>query len=298
MNALDVVNNIVENSNLVNTSFKYCLVGMNKHPYRIDGKDARPNSVDDFVDLLDIVSCDKLEEYAGLGISIQGSNICAIDVDKCFTTPFDITSADKRALDIIDRFKDVAYIEFSFSGTGLRVFFKQDSIDDYSSKYYIKNDRVNIEYYQPKQSYRYVTITGKTIVNNNIECSFSFIDKVISFLEHYMKRVIVERVYVDVKEHDERSIEELMKIVKRLYFKDFTFQNLWFNPAPGSGKDESQRDYHLVAYLYENVTQDKEKLRQVFEQSNFYKTKDTKHVNKWTYNNYRYLNYLYDRIRR
>ena len=77
-----------------------------------------------------------------------------------------------------------------------------------------------------------------------------------------------------------------------------TFQNLWFTNAPGSGKDESERDYHLVAYLFENVTQDHDMIKQIFEQSNFFKTKDYKHVYKWTNQNGRYFEYLYNTIRR
>lgn len=298
MNALDVLYNIFEHSNLILASFKYCLVGHNKHPYRIDGKDARPNKIEDFVSLNDLCECKNLEKYAGIGISIQASNVCAIDVDSCFSIPFDISSADNRAKDIIERFKHFAYIEFSFSGKGLRVFFKQPNIENYASKYYIKNDRVNIEYYQPLQSFRYVTITGMTIVDNNIQSSNDFTTTILTFLNDYMKRTVIEREYVDVHETDSRSLEQLLIEVKKLYFKDIIFQNLWFSQAPGSGKDESQKDYHLVAYLYEKITQDKEKLRQVFECSPFYKSKDTKHVNKWQYNNYRYFNYLYDRIRR
>lgn len=298
MNAFDVLSNIFKNEHLCNANLKYCLVGSNKRPYRYDGKDARPNDIDDFVQLIDLVEANKWIDYAGIGISIQASNICAIDVDKCFSSPFDISTADSRALDVIDRFKHFAYIEFSFSGTGLRVFFRQDNIEDYSSKYYIKNDRVNIEYYQPKQSYRYVTITGRTIVDNPIDSSISYKDDIIDFLNTYMLRPIVVKQHVDVNENDDRSLEDLLKIVKRLYFKDYTFQNLWFTNAPGSGKDESQRDYHLVAYLYENVTQNREKLRQVFECSTFYKTKDSRHISKWLYNDYRYFNYLYDKVRR
>ena len=89
-----------------------------------------------------------------------------------------------------------------------------------------------------------------------------------------------------------------MKVVRYKYLKDYNFQDLWFTKAPGSGKDESERDYHLVAYLYENITQDKNLLKQIFESSEFFKTKDWKHVNKWKNQNGRYFNYLYDTIRR
>ena len=95
-----------------------------------------------------------------------------------------------------------------------------------------------------------------------------------------------------------RTYEELLKLTKAKYLKDMTFQNLWFTPAPGSGSNESERDYHLVAYLYENITQDKELLKKIFETSPFFKSKDFKHRNKWTQQDGRYFNYLYNTMRR
>ena len=111
-----------------------------------------------------------------------------------------------------------------------------------------------------------------------------------------MCREIKQRT-VNTTENETRSFEDLMKIVRCHYLRNMNFQDLWFTTAPGSGKDESERDYHLVAYLFENVTQDKDLLKQIFESSRFFKTKDSKHLYKWTNQNYRYFNYLYDRIR-
>lgn len=296
MSILDVIEKVA-NTQLINANLKYCLVDTSKHPFRIDGLPARPNNVDDFVEFTELLESEKLTNFAGIGISIQASDVCAIDVDHCFERANDITSADDRAKYCLDLFKNIGYCEFSFSGTGLRILFKHPIIEDYSSKYYIKNEKYKVEYYQPSKSFRYVTITGNVIYDNNIESSDDFDDTLYEFLNKYMERQFVSHsVYTN--ETEDRTYEELMQLVKRHYRKNMVFQNLWFTNAPGSGKDESERDYHLVAYLFENITQDRDLIKQIFETSEFFKTKDSHHIYKWNNQNFRYFNYLYDTIRR
>ena len=87
-----------------------------------------------------------------------------------------------------------------------------------------------------------------------------------------------------------------MKIVKQKYMTNVTFQNLWFDKAPGHGSNESERDYQLVATLFEDVTRDPDKILELFMRSNFYKTKDRSHVFKFTRDNYRYFWYLFRTI--
>lgn len=297
MSAIDVIEKISTTS-IFNSNLKYCLVSADKHPYKIDNSPARPNKKEDFVEFEELLNCDKLDEYKGVGISIQASEICAIDVDHCFSIPNDINSGDERAKDILNLFKDLAYCEFSFSGTGLRILFQTDIIDNYSNNYYIKNSDFGIEYYQPSNSFRYVTITGNCIYDNLIKPEINIKDTLYVFLNKYMKRkIIISDTKKEVSE-ETKTYEELMKMVKCLYRKNEVFQDLWFHPAPGSGKDESERDYHLIACLYENITKDKEMLKQIFESSEFYKTKDYKHRYKWTNQNFRYFNYVYDMVQK
>lgn len=296
MNALDTINNIINNTYLPLADLKYCLVNKNKIPFKINGENAKPNNINDFVDIDTLLNCNNLEDYSGVGISIQGSNISAIDVDKCFEIPFDINSADDRALDIIQRFFDYAYIEFSFSGKGLRVLFKQEIIENYSKTFYIKNESNGVEFYQPSQSYRYVTITGRVINNKEINTNKDFSHIILKFLNDYMKRPVKNKKDIKVIENDNRTIEQILKKVKSKLLTDFIFQEHWFSKAPGSGSNESEIDYFILSYLFENVVQDKEKLRIVFETSPYFKSKDKKHLNKWMYNNYRYYNYIYERL--
>lgn len=293
MNAIDVINKLVD-TDLINCDLRYCLVSSTKLPHKIDGSLAKPNSIDDFVSIDKLLQCESLSTYAGVGISIQASKICAIDVDHCFKIQNDISSIDERGKAILDMFKDIAYCEFSFSGTGLRILFKANILEDYSLYYYIKNERNQVEYYQPTKSFRYVTITGNVISNNKV--NFVDDDTIDLFLDTYMKKPEFQKREVAIVE--DKPIEELMNKVKFMYFKNKHFQDLWFAQAPGSNSNESELDYELIACLYENITQNKDKLKTIFESSPYFKSKDWKHKNKWTYQEGRYYNYIYTQIQR
>lgn len=298
MTALDVLENILCDDNLKSFNFKYCLVNQDKIPFTNNNQVARPNYNEDFVDLFDL-NVDNLINYRCLGISIQASKVCAIDIDHCVNTPFDKTTINDKALKIIESFKNCAYIEFSFSGTGIRIFFIGDNNPDYDNLYYTKNTKLGIEYYRPEGNARYVTITGKSIYSNKIErLTGENYTSLIKFLNFNMKRssILRQKTFEDIK--DDRSIDELLKITKSKYLSDYIFQDLWFSQAPGSGKDESERDYHLIAYIFENITQDKNKVKLLFESSPFFKSKDHKHICKWNAQDFRYYNYVYDNIRR
>ena len=133
MKARDVIQRLLDKS-ILKSDLRYCLVDENKHPFKIDTTPARPNVIEDFVNFETLKNSENIDVYAGIGISIQASNVSAIDVDKCFSIPNDINSGDERAKYFLDLFKDDAYCEFSFSGTGLRIIFKQPLIENYSDK--------------------------------------------------------------------------------------------------------------------------------------------------------------------
>ena len=297
MNALDTIDRIT-NTNLIFADLKYCMVDKNKKPYKITGEMAKPNCVDDFVSFEDLFLCTNLDSYAGIGVSIQASQICAIDVDHCFSVANDISSVNEIAKNILDKFNKIAYCEFSFSGTGLRILFQQPIIKNYMDKYYIKNKDYGIEFYQPSDSYRYVTVTGNVIANNYIQMFDENLTNItFDFLNTYMQRQKKKREAVAGK-IENRSFEDLMKLVKIKYLTNVKFQDVWYSQAPGSGKDESERDFYLLSYLYENITQDKDLLKQLFESSPYFKSKDYKHICKWNNQNFRYYNYVYNIIKR
>lgn len=297
MTALDCYENIINNDNLLNYPFKYCLVDNNKIPLKINGEIVKPNNVEDFVDLFDLYT-DNLEEFKGIGISIQGSHICAIDIDHCFKKPFNFSTMDDRGKAIFLKFQNSAYIEYSFSGTGLRILFNHPPIENYKEKYYIKNSKINVEFYLPNESYRYVTLTGKYIINNKIKdiSKNPYWEKAFfEFLNEFMLRPYPKENIENKDEiiSDERDIKELKKEIKKLYLINQEFQDLWFGIAPGSNSNESELDYRLLKLLYINITQDKNRLIELFELSPYFSTKDKNHLKKWKYGNYRYFEYMF-----
>ena len=101
-------------------------------------------------------------------------------------------------------------------------------------------------------------------------------------------------IAMDVK--DDITIEEALAKVKVAYLKNYNFQDLWFGVAPGSNKDESERDYFIISYLFSNVTTNKNIIKELFEMSPYYKSKDSKHIYKWKYSDFRYFNFIYNSI--
>lgn len=296
--------NRLSNTKALYADLKYCLVDENKNPYKFNGERARVNKYDDFVSFEEISKSPFLKDFKGLGISVQASDITGIDIDHCIKEPLNFDTCDEMAKSIVNLFKNKAYIEFSFSGTGLRILFKFQPIKPYREQYYIKNSNIGVEFYQPKfddiPSNRFLTITGNAIYNNHID----YIDKeeVFKFLDTYMKRKDIKSSIKVQEIKDDRDLDTLLKEVRKHYRKDYSFMEDWFcdgkHPANPQASDESERDYRIIDYLYTNITTDKNKLKKLFEESPFFKTKDFKHKNKWEYNNNRYYNYQYEAIRK
>lgn len=297
MDAYDSLSNILSNNNLALYNFKACFIRQDKCPFNKDGQIVKPNNENDFVNLSDLATSSKIFDFAGIGISIQASDISAIDVDKCFSIPFDINSGDDRAKDIINRFKDLAYIEFSFSGKGLRILFHTKNINDYCSKYYIKNEKVGCEFYQPSNSARFVTLTGRTICNNSLDDKQDLYETLIDFLNKYMQRPKIRpRLSETEQKQETRSFEELNKLLEYHLIKNFYFQDDWFSTPSGYGGNESETDFRILLYIYDHITRDYDKMKQLFESSYYFKHKDRAHIYKWQRQDYRYYNYIYNRL--
>ncbi len=297
MTAIDAIERVL-NTTLVNEDFRYCLVNSCKIPFTINNKAMRINKYDEFVSLSKLLENNRLDSYSGIGISVQASKVCAIDIDNCVTKPFSLKHINSFGQEIIDMFKNIAYVEFSFSGTGIRILLKQESIKDYSRKYRIKNSNIGLEYYQYDMNARYVTVTGHYIYNNSISVAEDNRSVLIKLLDKYMLKPKRQRFRSLEESEDTREISEILKSVKIHLFKDYNFQDLWYSHAPGSGKDESERDFFLLRYIYNNITQDRSKAKQIFEMSEFYKTKDDYHLYKWSRNNHWYYNHIFNNIKR
>lgn len=303
MSAKDCLIRLLE-SEVVNADLRYCLVDSSKIPYRIDGNRGSSSDYESFVSIDKIADVKNLDSWAGLGISIQASHVVAIDIDHCCSTPLDFSTADDRAKDIVDMFKDFAYVEFSFSGKGIRIIYKGDEINPYKDLYYIKNSKNQIEYYQPKfdgtSSNRFVTITGNSIYDNDLNCEYSTRDTTMHFLEKYMRRPKLEQVKV-VVDSNSTDFDYCMRLIRFWVAKDYYFQTDWCKKGVHptlENPDESETDYRLIGFIYSHVTQDESMVKRLFEQSPFYKTKDFRHIKKWEYDNYRYFKWQFSQVRK
>lgn len=299
MNAIEVIENL-SNTNLIRlNNLRYCLVNKDKIPFTVNGVNARPNVDEDFSSIEEVLEAKNLQDYAGLGISIKASNIYAVDVDHCFHTAFDINSIDKRGLDIINIFKDFAYIEFSFSGTGLRIFYQCEPIEDYNDKYYIKNSNNNVEYYQPSGRARYVTVTGRAIIDNEIALKNGAKSITIGFLDKFMLRPQRTKIAPKNVAVETVPLEELQKKMKSHIFNNMSFQNAvcdGFKKKRGLFPSESEQDWYIIYYIYSNITQNKDQVKALFESTWFFKEKDNRHKDKWYYDNFRYFEYVWGQI--
>lgn len=295
MSALDVIENICKTT-LINGDFIYCLVDNNKIPYTHKNTLCHPNRQEDFNSLETLLNNNEIEKYKGVGISIFANNISAIDVDCCIKEPFNINCLDDRAKDIVNVFKDRAYIEFSFSGKGLRILFDIINLPvNYNTEYYIKNSKKSIEFYNPSFKARYVTITGRPLYNNNPRNKIDF-NEIKFFFDKYFKREYKLNINKEISD-DIKSDEELMNLTKYYIYKNIYFQDLWFEKAPGKGHNESERDFELIRFIYLNITKNKIKIKNIFETSPFFKSKDWEHKNKWEKNDGEYYNVIYEKVK-
>ena len=297
MSARETLEAIMSFNSLVNGHLRTCLIDESKVPYQTSGDFAKTSCLDHFVELNKLAECKTLDRYQGVGVSIQASKICAVDVDHCFSVPFDQNSGDDRFRNCYEIFKDCGYIEFSFSGTGLRILLNEHDFENYSDKYYTKNSKNKIEFYYPNSGFRYVSLTGRCIKDNDFS-SINSTKEIYMFLDRFMQRPIskgsedkIQRIW-PVNSSQNPFID-----LKRKLLKDCFFQDLWFSKAPGFGRDESERDYKILASLYE-ITTDKKTLREMFESSPYFKSKDYQHKTKWEKNNHWYFYYICRNIER
>lgn len=291
MKAIETIKNLSETT-LVNEKFKYCFMSYSKIPFTKEFKKVKVNEKDCFCSFYDLLKSKYVNSFESVGISVNESKVCAIDIDKCVSESFNLNSINDFALEIINLFSDT-YVEFSFSGNGIRILLYTKEVLDYEKNYYTKNSSSNLEFYRPEGSNRYVSLTGKHILNNSVK----YIEhgRIIEFLEKYMKKKIVK---IEILEKlEEKPIEDLMKKVKYLLLTNGDFQDVWYTKAPGSNKDESERDFRLIKTLYLKITRNPEQIKKIFEKSEFFQTKDKKHIDKWTQSNYRYYYYVLNRIK-
>jgi len=197
----------------------------------------------------------------GLGLGIF-NGFSAIDIDHCIDNDGVISDMAQEIIDYCQ-----SYTEKSPSGTGIRIIFKTDFKDYDKTRYYINNSKIGLEIYIEGATSKFVTITGNAILSSNI----NNID-VEYLLNKYMKKQ--PKGNFGPKTTNTYNIYDFLS-------KDDKLFNLWNTQAPGSHSNESELDLALCSKLAFYLQRDPNAIKAAFEQSPYYMSKDTKHVNKW-----------------
>ena len=189
------------------------------------------------------------KQRGGIGLGIF-RGFSAIDIDHCIDENGVIS---EMAQDIINYCQ--SYTEYSPSKTGIRIIFKTNNKID-KDNYYINNHKLGLEIYISDNTNKFVTITGNKLSGDEIaELDIQYI------LDKYMKKGVFD--------------------IDKILEKDAKLKELWFATAPGSHADESERDAALCCKLAFYLKNDQLLIKQYFEESPYYKSKDTLHKKKW-----------------
>lgn len=219
----------------------------------------------------------------GIGFGIFDT-FGAIDLDHCLNEEGKIIQDDfsKIVIDIVKNLN--TYTEKSPSGTGLHLYFKIKDLkltsEEYSKKYYTnkrfnKEKKQGLEIYLSGMTKKFLTITGDKLGQNEFrEISFKELEPI---LEKYMRR------YTSKKEQSSlvTTTEDFLKIGLE---KDSLLIDLYNNTSHNG--NESEEDMKLLSKLAYYCNKDSQSMRQAFESSSYYMTKDEEHLQKWKRENY------------
>ena len=189
------------------------------------------------------------KQLGGVGLGIF-RGYSAIDIDHCIDENGTLSEIAKDIIQYCD-----SYTEYSPSKTGIRIIFKTQ-VKINKEEYYINNANLGLEIYISDNTNKFVSITGNKIKGDTInEIDITYI------LDKYMKK-------------GQFNIEKILK-------KDEKLKELWNKKAPGSHKDESESDMALACKLAYYLHNDETLVKQYFEQSPYFKSKDADHIKKW-----------------
>lgn len=228
-----------------------------------------------------------MDKDEGLGIGMFG-NLCGVDIDHCIEN--NIISPEAQA--IIDYF-DGAYIEKSFSGTGVHILFFHKEQHKYQ-KYYTKMNKKHLEdkgikgiegleFYQGQIDNRYLTLTGNIIPPKNPH-GYTFNEKkILSFLDKYfIKDDPTPVAPITISSNDKEDIAWF--VFGKSHSPKLT--ELASKIPTGSGGTESEDDLALMSEIAFYANNNPIVMRKAFESSFYYKHKDAKHIKKWARKDY------------
>ena len=200
----------------------------------------------------------------GLGLGIF-NGYSAIDIDDCRDNKGKLSPMAEDIIKYIN-----SYTEISPSGRGIRIIFKTDDKIN-KDTHYINNRNLGLEIYISDNTNKYVTLTGNKLSGDSINSiNISYV------LEKYMKKHTHE---VIINEPSNIANIEL-KINSELKYNK-KFKDAWNATAPGSGSNESELDMSLTNHLAFIFEGDYGSIKEAFELSPYFASKDDKHKEKW-----------------
>ena len=215
----------------------------------------------------------------GIGFGIFDT-FGAIDLDHCLNEEGKIIQDDFAKI-VVDILKELdTYTEKSPSGTGLHLYFKikdlKMSPEEYSKKYMI-NKRINketnqgIEVYLSGMTKKFLTITGDRIGDKDFrEITFKELEPI---LEKYMKRY-------NAQQNTTSSLVTNQKDFLKIGLEKDSLLIDLYNDTSHSG-NESEEDMRLLSKLAYYCNRDSRAIREAFESSPYFQTKDEEHLQKW-----------------
>lgn len=226
-----------------------------KVPYQASGIKAQPNNASTFTTFGTAVN--EVSRFDGLGIGIF-NGISAIDIDHCVDKDGELSEI---AQDIIELFEG-SYMEYSPSGTGLRIIFLTSDFHYDKTKYYINNQNIGLEVYVSGATNKYVTVTGNAINAGDI---VDATEQLQVLLNRYMLRQFNTNVGATSSSQSYLSDDEVLE--KAMNSKGAEkFIALWNGEIP-QGKSHSDTDMSLATLLAFWCGRDLEQMDRLFRKS-------------------------------
>ena len=245
-----------------------------KVPYNpLTLKKARANDVGSFADYdMAYEVFNNNSQFDGIGLGLF-DNLYAIDIDHCIVDGM----AKDYAVYIVEAFS--SYTEISPSGAGLHIIGYISGFPFDKEKYYINNQKQHIEVYISGVTAKYITITGNRF--NDYELSICEHDTMLKFLEHYMKKDVMNMPFsnpiTSKSEGDYLSLG---------LAKDSKLKRFYDGERVLTDKSESENDLSFMSKLMYWCNNDSGKAVSAFLNSPYTAKKDEYHKQKIQRNDY------------
>lgn len=231
-----------------------------KKPFQTNGIGASHSNPKHFTDFK--TACDvSANGYDGIGIGVF-KGISAVDIDSCVVDGV-LTPKAQKVVDMMD-----SYSEISPSGTGIRIVFTAADFQFDKSRYYIHNSKGKMEIYVYGATNKFLTITGNSINDKDIEERGHQLKEV---LEEFMVRPATKKSANNILAPGSFLSDEevIMKASDSNQGEKFT--TLWNGDISSYHNDHSRADNALLCILAFWCGGDREQMKRLFEQSALYR---------------------------